>query len=78
MMLKMRTLLLTILFVPFLAIAQTSNLDTIALADCKANYPIIGTTADLQFVPKVRKWHYCYNVKKELLIDSKCELIYEK
>ena len=65
MMLKMRTLLLTILFVPFFAIAQAPCLDTIALADCKANYPIIGTTADLQFVPKVRKWHYCYNVKNQ-------------
>ncbi len=61
----MRTLLLTILFVPFLGIAQMSSLDTIALADCKANYPIIGTTADLQFVPKVTKWHYCYNVKNQ-------------
>ena len=61
----MRTFLLTILFVPFLAIAQTSNLDTIALAECKANYPIIGTTADLQFVPDVAKWHYCYNVKNQ-------------
>lgn len=61
----MRTLLLTILFVPFLGIAQMSSLDTIALADCKANYPIIGTTADLQFVPDVAKWHYCYNVKNQ-------------
>lgn len=61
----MRTLLLTILFVPFLAIAQMSSLDTIALADCKANYPIIGTTADLRFVPNVTKWHYCYNVKNQ-------------
>ena len=62
---KMRIFLFTIVFVPLFAIAQTSDLDTIAIADCKANYPIIGTTADLQFVPKVTKWYYCYNVKNQ-------------
>lgn len=58
-------LLTAILLFPVLSIAQTMNKDTLSLADCKANYPIIGTVSDLQHVPNIRKWHYCYNVKNQ-------------
>jgi hypothetical protein len=48
-----------------ITVAQSKGQDTLPLAECKATYPIIGSVEDLQFVPDVQKWHYCYNVKNQ-------------
>jgi len=59
-----KRIITAILFsIPLLIFSQPIALDTIDLAHCSANYPIIGKTSDLQFIPSRKKYEYRYNVQ---------------
>lgn len=59
---KYCTLILLICINVANAMAQC-QIDTINITNIKSNFPIVAKSSDLQYVPGVRKWHYCYNVK---------------
>lgn len=56
--------------------AQQTKIDTIIISIIKSNYPLIAKTEDLHFIPDVRQWHSCFNVKGQLYPSHSSDSFY--
>lgn len=69
-------LLLMFISLSVFAFAQKAKIDTINISIIKSNYPLIAKTDDLHFIPDVRHWHICFNVKGQLYPSHSSDTFY--